>query len=79
MENAVLKSCVLGLSGGIDSALTAVIAAEAVGRNNVPRGRNAHAILLAAQCGRCGALARNLGIRYLKIPIQESFQPFSAR
>ena len=33
--NAVSSQVIVGLSGGIDSALTAVIAAEAVGRENV--------------------------------------------
>ena len=68
------KSAVLGLSGGIDSAITAVIAAEALGVENV-RG-----ISLPSQFSSQGslddaaALARRLGIRYDVIPIQPVFE-----
>jgi NAD+ synthetase len=67
------KSAVLGLSGGIDSALTAAIAAEALGRENV-RG-----VALPSQFSSQGSLddaerlAKNLGIRYDVIPIQPMF------
>ena len=67
------KSVVLGLSGGIDSALTAVIAAEALGRENV-RG-----VSLPSQYSSPGSLddarklAENLGISYDVIPIQPPF------
>ncbi len=67
------KSAVLGLSGGIDSALTAMIAAEALGRENV-RG-----VSLPSQFSSQGSLddarmlAQNLGIRYDVIPIQPMF------
>ena len=67
------KSAVLGLSGGIDSALTAVIAAEALGRDNV-RG-----VLLPSEFSSQGSiedarkLAANLGIQYDLIPIQPPF------
>ena len=67
------KSVVLGLSGGIDSALTAVIAAEALGRENV-RG-----VSLPSQYSSQGSLddarklAENLGIPYDVIPIQPPF------
>lgn len=67
------KSAVLGLSGGIDSALTAVIAAEALGRENV-RG-----VALPSQFSSPGSLAdaqklaANLGIQYDVIPIQPPF------
>ena len=67
------KSAVLGLSGGIDSALTAVLAAEALGRENV-RG-----VSLPSQYSSQGSLddarvlAENLGIQYDVIPIQPMF------
>ena len=67
------KSAVLGLSGGIDSALTAVLAAEALGAENV-RG-----VSLPSQYSSPGSLddarvlAENLGIRYDVIPIQPMF------
>ena len=68
------KSAVLGLSGGIDSAITAVIAAEALGPENV-RG-----VSLPSQFSSQGslddaaALARRLGIRYDVVPIQPVFE-----
>ena len=68
------KSAVLGLSGGIDSALTAVLAVAALGRENV-RG-----VSLPSQFSSQGSLddarvlARNLGIAYDVIAIQPMFE-----
>ncbi|MGD0537313.1 MAG: NAD+ synthase [Verrucomicrobiota bacterium] len=68
------KSAVLGLSGGIDSALTACLAAEALGPENV------HGIALPSQFSSSGSLedacqlAANLGIRHDVIPIQTAFE-----
>jgi NAD+ synthase (glutamine-hydrolysing) len=67
------RQAVLGLSGGIDSALTAVIAADALGKENV-RG-----VAMPSQYSSVGsltdaeALARNLGIQYDVIPIKTQF------
>ena len=74
MYKCGFKSALLGLSGGIDSALTAVIAVDALGRENV-RG-----VSLPAQFSSQGSLddarqlAENLGIRYEVIPIQGMFE-----
>ena len=68
------KSAVLGLSGGIDSALTACLAVAALGPENV-RG-----VSLPSQYSSRGSLddarqlAANLGIRYDIIPIQAPFE-----
>jgi len=65
---------VLGLSGGIDSALTAVIAADALGPEHVfgiampTRYSSDHSVEDAEQ------LAKNLGCRYQLVPIDNSFQ-----
>jgi NAD+ synthase/NAD+ synthase (glutamine-hydrolysing) len=66
----------LGLSGGIDSALTAAIAAEAVGPENVLG-------VLMPSCYSSGGsvddsleLARNLGIKTLTLPIAEIMQTY---
>ncbi len=73
MRKCGFKSAVLGLSGGIDSALTAVIAADALGAENV-RG-----VSLPSQFSSQGSLddarllAQNLGIRHDVIPIQPMF------
>jgi len=73
------KSAVLGLSGGIDSALTAVLAVDALGRDNV-RG-----VSLPSQFSSQGSLddarvlAENLGIQYDVIPIQPPFLAVKAQ
>jgi len=70
------KSAVLGLSGGIDSAVTAVIAAHALGAENVL------GVTMPTQYSSPGsiddslAVAQALGIRCLNIPIQKSFETF---
>jgi NAD+ synthetase len=67
------KSALLGLSGGIDSALTAVIAVAALGKENV-RG-----VSLPSQFSSTGSLddarilAQSLGVQYDVIPIQPMF------
>ena len=67
-------SAVLGLSGGIDSALTAVLAVEALGKENV-RG-----VSLPSQFSSQGSLddarvlAERLDIQYEVIPIQPMFE-----
>ena len=68
------KSAIIGLSGGIDSAVTAVVAAAALGSENV-RG-----ISMPSQYSSQGslddskALADNLGIQYDVISIKEGFE-----
>lgn len=67
------SSVCLGLSGGIDSALTAVIAADALGPENV------HGMTMPSGYSSSGsvddsiALARNLGIHCDTVPIAEAF------
>ncbi len=65
------KKALLGLSGGIDSALTAVIAAEALGPRNVI-GVSLPSII-SSQHSRddAAALARNLGIDYHTLSIAD--------
>jgi len=67
------KSVILGLSGGIDSALTAVLAADALGKENVlgvamPARYSSEGSLTDAE-----AQAKNLGIRYEILPIEPVF------
>jgi NAD+ synthetase len=79
MHKCGFKSAVLGLSGGIDSALTAVIAVEALGPENV-RG-----VSLPSQFSSKGSLedaqllAQKLGIPYDVIPIQTAFEAVKAQ
>ncbi len=73
------QSAVLGLSGGIDSALAACLAVAALGKENV------HGISLPSQFSSPGslddarALAHNLGIRYDVLPIQPVFEACKAQ
>jgi NAD+ synthase (glutamine-hydrolysing) len=70
------SKAVLGLSGGIDSAITACLAAAALGPQNVlsvampSRYSSPHSLTDAA------ALARNLGIEHRVIPIDDVFQAY---
>ena len=72
------RQVVIGLSGGIDSALVAAIAAEAIGKENVlgvlmpSPYSSAHSITDAI------ALAQNLGISTQTIPIQPMMEAFDA-
>lgn len=72
-----LKKAILGLSGGIDSAVTAVLAVRALGASNV-RG-----LLLPSQFSSdhsihdARQLAQNLGIQYDILPIEKIFTAFS--
>jgi NAD+ synthetase len=67
------KSALLGLSGGIDSAVTAALAVAALGAENV-RGISLPS-QYSSQHSRDDArvLAENLGIRYDVIAIEEAF------
>lgn len=70
------KRAVLGLSGGIDSALVAVLAARALGPENV------RCVLLPSQFSSdhsvndARQLAQNLGCQYDIIPIQPIYESF---
>jgi NAD+ synthase (glutamine-hydrolysing) len=73
------KSAVLGLSGGIDSAVVAAIAVDAIGADNVtgvsmPSQFSSRGSVLDAL-----ALAKNLGVQCLQIPIADAFAVFKAQ
>jgi len=59
----------LGLSGGIDSALTAVVATEALGRENVIGVLMPGRFNITASAEDALALAQHLGIETLTLPI----------
>jgi NAD+ synthetase len=73
------KSAVLGLSGGVDSAVTAVIAVDALGAENVTGVSMPSPYSSRGSIDDSLALARNLGIKCLEIPITESFKTFRAQ
>lgn len=70
------KKIVLGLSGGIDSALTAAIACRAIGSENVV------GITMPSEYSSSGSvddsveLAKNLGMECKNIPIKPMFETF---
>ena len=70
------KSAVLGLSGGIDSAVVAVIAAHALGRENVTGVAMPTQFSSPGSVEDARSLAANIGINYLEIPITKSFAAF---
>ncbi len=75
-EKMNFKKAILGLSGGIDSAVTAALAAEALGAENVwgilmpSKYSSEHSITDAVQ------LAENLGMKYHTINIEECVSAF---
>ena len=69
-------SAVLGLSGGIDSAVTACIAAAALGPHNVTGVALPSVYSAQASHDDARALAHNLGIHFEVIPIQPVFQEY---
>lgn len=67
---------VMGLSGGIDSALTAAIAADALGENNVIGVAMPSVFSSPSSLTDAEQLAKNLNIKCLVIPIQETFEAY---
>ena len=73
-------SAVLGLSGGIDSALTAAIAAEALGADDVLGVLMPSPYSSQRQHRRCARSSpRNLGIETLTLPIEPAMQAYRRR
>jgi NAD+ synthase (glutamine-hydrolysing) len=70
------KTVLIGLSGGIDSALTAAVAVDALGKKGVV------GVTMPSQYSSKGSiedselLAKNLGIRLIQIPITDIFQAY---
>jgi NAD+ synthase (glutamine-hydrolysing) len=70
------KSAVLGLSGGIDSAVAAALAVDSLGADNVVGVSMPSPYSSPGSIDDALALARNLGIRCLQIPIGDAFATF---
>ena len=68
------RSVVLGLSGGIDSALVAALAVDALGAENVRGLALPTEFSSAGSIDDARSLAANLGIRFDVVPIQGSFE-----
>ena len=70
------KKVVVGLSGGIDSALTAAIAVDALGSENVIGVMMPSEITSETSSRDAEELAANLGIRSETIPIKKPFEAY---
>jgi NAD+ synthetase len=70
------RSAVLGLSGGIDSAVVACLAVEALGADKVTGVAMPSPFSSSHSVEDAFSLAKNLGIKCLTIPIGESFEVF---
>ena len=68
------RSAVIGLSGGIDSAVTAALAVKALGAENVRGISMPSAYSSQGSLDDSAALAANLGIQYDVIPIHAGFE-----
>jgi NAD+ synthase (glutamine-hydrolysing) len=76
MHKNGFHAAVLGLSGGIDSALCACIAADALGAKNVVGVSMPSTYTSGASREDAEALARALGMRFYMIPIQDVFEAY---
>ncbi len=76
VRNNRFKGVVLGLSGGVDSALVLKISVDAVGADKV------EAVLMPSRytsdmsCTDAEQLANNLGVKHVTIPIEPAFKAF---
>ena len=68
------RTAVIGLSGGIDSAVTAALAVKALGAENVRGISMPSAYSSQGSLDDSAALAANLGIQYDVIPIHAGFE-----
>jgi len=72
------ESAVLGLSGGIDSAVTAALAAEALGKDRVVGVAMPGPYSSEGSVRDARELARRLGIRLLEVPIIPMLEAYRA-
>ncbi len=70
------SKAVVGLSGGIDSAVTCALAAEAIGPENV-LGVTMPSMFSSPESGKLASeLAENLGIDFKEIPIASTYEAY---
>lgn len=68
------KRAVLGLSGGLDSAVNAVLLADALGAENVYGLSMPSSITCCGSTDEALELARNLEINFIKVPIESAVE-----
>jgi NAD+ synthase (glutamine-hydrolysing) len=71
------SKALVGLSGGVDSALVAAIAVDALGKENVTTIGMPSQYSSAGSIDDARALAKNLGICYKTIPIHDLFEQYT--
>jgi len=76
MHKCGFQQAIIGLSGGIDSALTAVIAADAVGPENVIGVGMPGPYSSPGSIADARALAENLGIRFEVLSINPAYEAY---
>lgn len=76
MRKCGFKRCVLGLSGGVDSAVVAAIAAQALGAECVVGVSMPSRFTSDGSKTDAALLAENLGIEFREIPIEGLFKSF---
>jgi len=76
MRKCGFQKAIIGLSGGIDSALTAVIAADAVGAENVIGVGMPGPYSSPGSIDDARTLAKNLGIRFELLSINRAFEAY---
>ena len=76
MRKCGFQQAIIGLSGGIDSALTAVIAADAIGPENVIGVGMPGPYSSSGSIDDARALATNLGIRFELLSINRVFEAY---
>lgn len=65
---------VIGISGGIDSSLSAALLAQAIGGENIYAVNMPSRFNSETTKGAARQLAQNLGLNYAVVPIQQSFE-----
>lgn len=76
MHKCGFQKAIVGLSGGIDSALTAVLAADAVGHENVIGVGMPGPYSSQGSIDDARALAQNLGIRFELLSINPAYEAY---
>lgn len=74
LENIHMKKVVIGISGGIDSAVAAALYAKVIGKENLYLVNMPSVFNSATTKGLSQELAQNIGCNYMIMPIQESVE-----
>ena len=78
IQKCGFQKAIIGLSGGIDSALTAAIAADAVGAENVIGVGMPGPYSSQGSIDDARTLAKNLGIRFELLSINQAYEAYRA-